>query len=155
MPDEAAGAVGPVVARIVLLADGYGYGSAVPSLGTIDVAGTITSVGPAVGAMMVLLNDGRGNGAAVPTGATTEPDGAEPVGATTVPLLAGYGTSVGIVGALLTGPETEVEDIVSFVTVTVEVIVIVTSRVIVVVASGAEVGAAVPLGYTVKVAVTC
>jgi hypothetical protein len=148
VPDGAEGAVGPVGARIVLLADGKGYGSPVPWLATIDVVtGTIISVGPAVGATMVLLKVGRGYGAPVPTGATTEPDGApEPVGATMVPLPAGYGTSVGIVGALLTAPDAVVEDAFSVVTVTVAVIVIVTSRVIVVVASGAAVGASPPLG---------
>ena len=94
---------------------------------------------------MVLLAVGRGYGAPVPTGATTEPV-PEPVGATTVPFPAGYGTSVGVAGALLGAPEADVADALSVVTVTVDVIVIVTSRVIVVVASGTAVGAGLPLG---------
>lgn len=75
-------------------------------------------------------------------GATIELDGAEPVGAMAVPLPTGYGAgrSVGTVGALLAGPETEVDDMDSAGTVTVEVIVMVTSRVIVVVASGVGLG---------------
>lgn len=81
-------------------------------------------------------------------GATSELEGAEPVGAMTVPLPIGYGAgmSEGTVGALLAGPETEVEDIDSAGTVTVEVIVLVISRVRVVVASGVGLGPWPPLG---------
>lgn len=106
------------------------------------------SVGPTVGATMVLLTVGRGKGAPVLIGATTEPDGAEPVGATTVPFPTGYGAgiSVGTVGASLAGPDTAVEEDASGVTVTVEVIIMVISRVIVMVASGVEVGPSPPLG---------
>jgi hypothetical protein len=49
-------------------------------------------------------------------------------------------------GASVAGPEAEVEDMPSVVTVIVEVIVMVTSRVIVVVASGVGAGASPPLG---------
>lgn len=128
----------------------------VSSPGTSDETGMTGSVGPAVGAMTVLFALGRGKGASVlipvltPVlmGATRELDGAEPVGAMTVPLPIGYGAgmSVGTVGALLAGPETEVEDIDSAGTVTVEVIVLVISRVRVVVASGVGLGPWPPLG---------
>ena len=95
---------------------------------------------------MVLFWLGTGYGTPVLAGPTAVPDGAEPVGAITVPLPAGYGTGtwVGTVGASLAGPEIEVEDAMPVVTVTVEVMVFVISRVRVVVASG--LGTTVPLG---------
>lgn len=48
---------------------------------------------------------------------------------------------MGTVGASLAGPETDVDDMECVVTVTVEVTVMVTSRVIVMVASGVDAGA--------------
>lgn len=79
-------------------------------------------------------------------GPTAVPDGADPVGATIVSLPTGYGagTWVGTVGMLLAGPTAEVEDALSVVTVIVDVMIFVISRVRVVVACG--VGASPPLG---------
>lgn len=83
---ELEGAVGPAVGAVtVLLADGTGY-TPVPSLKVLDETGEMGSVGPAVGRTMLLFVVGRGNGAPVLIGATMDPEGAEPVGATTVPL---------------------------------------------------------------------
>jgi hypothetical protein len=88
----AGAAVGPVGKISVALAEGYGYGvstgrSEVASSGlAIEVAG---AVGPAVGTTMVSFPLGRGNGTPVPIGATSELEGAEPIGAITVPFPTG------------------------------------------------------------------
>jgi hypothetical protein len=126
---------------IVPFADGYGNGSPVPALTTLEGMGRIDTDGPAVGWTRVLLSL-----ATVLAGPIAVPDGAEPVGAMTVSLPTGYGaeTWVGTVEMLLAGPTAEVEDAFSVVTVIVDVIIFVTSRVRVVVASG--VGASPPLG---------
>jgi hypothetical protein len=118
VPDGEEGAVGPVGARIVLLADGKGYGRPVPWLGTTDVVTVTTTIPlePAVGTTMELLADGKGYGSPVPwlglldeltsSGLTIVPDGAEgavgPVGARIV-LLAdgkGYGSPVPWLGTI-------------------------------------------------------
>lgn len=92
--DGVDGAVGPVGAKIVLLAEGYGYGrSDCSELETELVSGSgAGAVGPGVGAITVPLAEGYGYGVSAgrsddeSSGLATELDGAvgPSVGATTV-----------------------------------------------------------------------
>jgi hypothetical protein len=75
---------------IVAFADGYGNGSPVPTLTALEGTGRIDTDEPAVGCTRVLLSLGStGEDTPVLAGPNAVPDGAEPVGATTVSLPTG------------------------------------------------------------------
>ena len=79
---ELEGAVGPVGGMIVAFADGYGNGRPVPALTALEGMGRMETDEPAVGRTRVLGSTGEDT--PVLAGPTAVPDGAEPVGATTV-----------------------------------------------------------------------